>query len=248
VVRREEEGIRRYIHLGTGNYNEHTARVYTDIGCLTADEDTARDIGDIFNVISGYSTPPAWKTVITAPNDLRDYFYHLIDTEVQHQAKYGNGAISAKLNAIADAGITRKLYAAARAGVRIRLIVRGICCLIPGVPDQSATIEVRSIVGRFLEHTRIFRFHNNGDERAYIASADWMTRNFDRRIELLFRAEDPALRTHLAWLFETYWQDNVKSHALGPDGTYTPYRTDAPPFNAQAFLIDHYGAGRRKPS
>ncbi|MEW5693576.1 MAG: polyphosphate kinase 1 [Candidatus Hydrogenedentota bacterium] len=240
IVRKEEEGIKRYIHLSTGNYNEKTAKIYTDIGFFTANEDFARDISDVFNVISGYSTPPRWKKVTSAPNDLRQYFFNLIDNEIDNQKKYGNGLIFAKINSLADNQMIEKLYEASANGVKIKLIVRGICCLIPGVTGLSENIEVKSIVGRFLEHSRIYLFNNNNDPRLFLSSADWMTRNFDRRIELVFPVEDENLKEELIFILNKYWEDNLKSRFLKADKTYIPDNISDKQSNVQESLIEYY--------
>ena len=240
VVRREEGRIKRYVHLSTGNYNEKTAHVYSDIGYFTANNDFARDISDVFNVITGYSMPSPWKRIISSPYDLRQYFFQLIDKEISFQKKYKNGFISVKLNSLEDTLIIDKLYEASRAGVKIKLIVRGICCLIPGLPGLSENIEVKSIVGRFLEHTRIFLFNNNTSTRVFLSSADWMTRNFDRRIEVMFELHKEDLKEHLQKIMNTYWKDNLKSRILLSDKSYFRQKSDGEKFNAQEFLIDDY--------
>ncbi|MBF0521771.1 MAG: polyphosphate kinase 1 [Candidatus Omnitrophica bacterium] len=240
IVRREEGGIRRYVHLSTGNYNEKTAEIYTDIGYFTANDDFAKDISDVFNVITGYSLPSRWKRIISAPYDLRQYFFELIDKEIAAQKKYKNGLIFAKFNSLEDPRMIEKLYEASNAGVKINLIVRGICCLIPGVEGMSENIEVKSIVGRFLEHSRIYMFNNNSDSRMFLASADWMTRNFDRRVELLFEVNKEELKQHLKFILEEYWKDTVKSRILTSSKGYVrPEKTDNP-FNAQESLIGYY--------
>jgi polyphosphate kinase len=245
IIRREEDGIRRYVHLGTGNYNESTARLYTDIGFFTVNEDIARDVSDTFNVISGYSQPPHWRKVVSAPHDLKPFLFHLIDQEIEHQKLHGNGLVFAKCNALQDKEMIDKLYEAARAGVRMKLLVRGLCCMVPGVKGLSETVEVRSIVGRFLEHSRIYLFHNNGNPRVFCSSADWMKRNLDRRIELMFPIEDRDLKQHLSWLLDTYWQDNVKARVLMPDGSYVRVPRKGEALNVQEFLIQHYAAQRK---
>ena len=240
IVRREEGRIRRYVHLSTGNYNEITARVYTDIGYFTSNDDFARDISDIFNVITGYSLPSPWKRIVSAPNDLRKYFLDLIDNEIEFHKRNKNGFIFAKMNSLEDPAIIEKLYEASREGVRIRLIVRGICCLIPGIKNVSDTIEVKSIVGRFLEHSRIFYFHNNNSPRIFLSSADWMRRNFDRRIELLFEISKLEIKEHLQYLLETCWKDNIKARALSSECVYSKQKDDGGKHSAQEFLIQYY--------
>lgn len=240
IVRREDGRIRRYVHLSTGNYNEKTARVYTDINYFTANDDFAKDVSEMFNVVTGYSLPLRWKRIISSPHDLRNYFFELIDREIECQKKYKNGFIFAKFNSLEDPQIIEKLYAASKAGVKIQLIVRGICCLIPGVAGLSENIEVHSIVGRFLEHMRIYMFNNNGSYQTYLASADWMTRNLDRRIELLFEVQKDDLKEQIKFLLEIGWQDNVKAYVLSSDGRYTKYRNTEKPLNSQDYLIDYY--------
>lgn len=240
IVRKEEGRIRRYIHLSTGNYNEKTARLYTDIGYFTCNDDFGRDISDVFNVMTGYSMPSLWKRIVSSPNDLRKYFFDLIDNEIAYQKKNKNGMIFAKMNSLEDPKIIQKLYDASCAGVKIRLLVRGICCLIPGIPEQSENIEVRSLVGRFLEHSRIYIFNNNSNPRAFLASADWMQRNFDRRIELMFEIYKQDIRDHLIQILETYWKDNTKVRVLSKDQLYPYYKNGEEKFNAQEFFIGHY--------
>ena len=240
IVRKEEGRIRRYVHLSTGNYNEKTANVYTDIGFFTANDDFARDIADVFNVITGYSLPSPWKRVISSPHDLRKYFFDLIDKEMEAQQLHKNGLIIAKLNALEDTQIIEKLYAASQAGVKIRMIVRGICSLVPGVAGLSENIDVRSIVGRFLEHSRIFYFNNNGNGRVFLSSADWMTRNFDRRIELLFEITKPEVKSHLHFILDSYLKDSRKARFLRNDGSYARIKKEGAAFDAQEYLINHY--------
>ncbi len=240
IVRKEEGRIRRYVHLSTGNYNEKTAKIYSDMGYFTVNDDFARDISDVFNVITGYSLPSRWKRIISSPNDLRQYFFELINQEIEYQQKYKNGQIFAKFNSLEDPKIIEKLYEASQAGVKIRLVVRGICCLIPGVKGFSDNIEVRSIVGRFLEHTRIFIFHNNTDQRIFLSSADWMRRNLDRRIELLFEITKTDLKDHIRFVMKSYWKDNVKSRILKNDKNYIPLKDKNESFNVQDKLIEHY--------
>lgn len=241
IVRKEEDRIRRYVHLSTGNYNEKTARVYTDIGYFTANDDVARDISDVFNVITGYSLPSMWKRVVSSPNDMRKYFFELIDREIENQKRSKSGLISAKMNSLEDVQMIDKLYEASKAGVKIKLVVRGICCLIPGVPGLSENIEVKSIVGRFLEHTRIMIFNNNGNPRVFLSSADWMSRNFDSRIELLFEIYQEEIKEHLQYLMDMCWKDNSKSRLLQPDRKYTRQKDNEEKFNFQERMISYYG-------
>lgn len=242
IIRREEGRTRRYVHLSTGNYNEKTARVYTDLGYFTANEDFARDISDVFNVITGYSQPARWKRVISSPYDLREYFLEMIDQEIAYQKEYKNGFIFVKMNSLEDTRIIDKLYEASRAGVKVQLIVRGICVLIPGLPGLSENIAVKSIVGRFLEHTRIFLFNNNADFRVFLSSADWMTRNFDRRIELLFEIRNQDLKDELRFILDHYWRDNQKARILLAQRSYAFLRSAEDKFSAQDFFTRHYAA------
>ena len=238
VVRRGRRGILRYVHLGTGNYNDRTARLYTDFGLMTSDPEIGEDASSFFNALTGYSDPPRMKKVVMAPTHLRERVLRLIERE-RDRAEGGQTAeIQAKMNSLVDEEIIRALYAAAVAGVRIRLNVRGICCLRPGVPGFSETIEVVSIVDRFLEHARVFYFQNGGDEEVYLSSADWMPRNLDRRIELLFPVESPEGRRKVLRALEAGFRDDVKARVLHSDGRYLrrPRRQGEPPFRSQEEL------------
>ncbi len=220
VVRREEDGIRRYVHLGTGNYNDSTAKLYTDCGILTCAEPIGEDATAVFNMLSGYSEPKHWNSLVLAPLWMRDAFMRLIQRETHH-AKAGEPArIIAKMNSLCDKEIIAALYEASAAGVEIDLIIRGICCLRAGVPKVSEHIRVRSIVGNFLEHARIFYFENGGDEEFYMASADWMPRNLDKRVEILFPVESPEIREKVRHILQIQLDDNVKAHVMQPDGSY----------------------------
>ena len=220
VVRKEEDGIRRYVHLGTGNYNDSTAKLYTDCGLLTCDPRIGEDATAVFNMLSGYSEPLAWNKLSLAPLWLRGRFLRLIQREIKN-AKNGKPArIVAKMNSLCDKEIIANLYEASCAGVKIHLIIRGICCLKAGVPGLSENITVCSIVGQFLEHSRIFLFENDGDPKLYMGSADWMPRNLDRRVEILFPVEDEELKKRLFHILEVQMEDNVKAQYLQPDGTY----------------------------
>lgn len=240
IVRKEEDKIARYVHLSTGNYNEKTANIYTDIGYFTANDDFARDISDVFNVLTGFSVPSRWKRVITAPHDLRPYFFELIDQEIEFHKKNKNGFIFVKINALEDTRMINKLYEASCAGVNIRLIVRGICCLVPGVKDMSEHIEVKSIVGRFLEHSRVYYFHNNGDYRVFLSSADWMRRNLDRRVELLFEIYKDDIKEHLKNILEWSWKDTAKSRFLMPARDYVKLKESKDQFSVQEFFLKDY--------
>jgi polyphosphate kinase len=240
IVRRSPHGLKRYVHLGTGNYNERTARMYTDFGLITTSQAVAEDATAFFSAVTGYSDPPRLKKLVMAPTELRRRFLRLIDRE-QRRAKAGQQAeILAKMNSLIDEEIIEALYAAARDGVVIRLNVRGICALRPGVPGLSANIEVVSIVDRFLEHSRVYYFMNGGDEEVYLASADWMTRNLDKRVELMFPVEHPEHRAKVLYALRAMFRDNVKARWLGADGQYrTRLRApDEPPFRVQQHLQD----------
>ena len=220
VVRREEDGIRRYVHLGTGNYNDSTAKLYTDCGILTCSEPIGEDATAVFNMLSGYSEPKRWNRLVLAPIWMHSGFMRLIQRETEH-AKAGEPArIIAKMNSLCDKEIIEALYEASAAGVEIDLIVRGICCLKTGIPKVSEHIRVRSIVGNFLEHARIFYFRNGGDEEFYMASADWMPRNLDKRVEILFPIESPEICERVRHILQIQLDDNVKAHILQPDGSY----------------------------
>ena len=220
VVRREEDGIRRYVHLGTGNYNDSTAKLYTDMGLLTCNKAIGEDATAVFNMLSGYSEPAVWNKLAVAPLWLRDRFTEMIRRETDF-AKAGKKAfIKAKMNSLCDAKIIASLYEASAAGVQIELVVRGICCLKTGIPGVSENIHVRSIVGDFLEHSRIFYFHNNGHEEVYMGSADWMPRNLDKRVEILFPVEDETLKQEVIHILDIQLQDTLKAHILQPDGSY----------------------------
>ncbi len=220
VVRREEDGIRRYVHLGTGNYNDSTAKLYTDCGIFTCKESIGEDATAVFNMLSGYSEPLSWNELILAPYWLRNKFLKLIKRETKY-AQHGEDArIVAKMNSLCDPGIIAALYEASASGVKIDLIVRGICCLKVGIPGVSENITVRSIVGNFLEHSRIFYFHNGGDSEIYMGSADWMPRNLDRRVEIIFPVIEEKLKKKAYHILEVELMDNVKAHILGADGEY----------------------------
>lgn len=220
AVRMEEDGIRRYVHLGTGNYNDSTAKLYTDCGILTCDPQIGEDATAVFNMLSGYSEPKAWNKLSVAPLWLRNRFLRMIRRETAHAKEGRRGHIMAKMNSLCDKEIIKALYEASCAGVEIELVIRGICCLRAGVPGLSEHIHVRSIVGNFLEHSRIFYFLNDGSPEVYMGSADWMPRNLDRRVEILFPVEDEALKEQVIHILKVELEDNVKAHILQPDGTY----------------------------
>ena len=220
VVRREEDGIRRYVHLGTGNYNDSTARLYTDCGLMTCNPRIGQDATAVFNMLSGYSEPPTWNKLSLAPLWLRGKFIKMIRRETAHARAGGYGHIMAKMNSLCDKEIIASLYEASCAGVKVDLVIRGICCLKAGVQGLSENIRVHSIVGNFLEHARIFYFENDGSPEVYMGSADWMPRNLDKRVEILFPVEDPDLKEQVIHILRVQLEDNVKAHILQPDGTY----------------------------
>ena len=220
VVRREEDGIRRYVHLGTGNYNDSTAKLYTDVGLLTCAEQIGEDATAVFNMLSGYSEPLYWNRLSLAPLWLKDRFIHLIGREAANARDGKKAHIIAKVNSICDREVIQALYEASCAGVKIELIVRGICCLKPGIKGVSENITVRSIVGDFLEHSRIFYFENAGNSEVYCGSSDWMPRNLLKRVEILFPILDERLKERVIYILETLLADTVKARIEKPDGTY----------------------------
>ncbi len=220
VVRREDDGIRRYVHLGTGNYNDSTAKLYTDLGLMTCSAPIGEDATAVFNMLSGYSEPVGWNKLSLAPIWLKERFLSLIRREQEHAENGGEGHIMAKMNSLCDPDVIAALYEASSAGVKIDLLIRGICCLKVGIPEVSEHISVRSIVGNFLEHSRIFYFHNGGQEEVYCASADWMPRNLEKRVEILFPIEQENLKKEVIHILDVEFQDNVKAHLLQPDDTY----------------------------
>jgi polyphosphate kinase len=237
VIRREEDGIRRYLHLGTGNYNDVTANFYTDLGIFTANLDMGIDASNIFNMLSGYAKPPYFHKLHISPHKIREFITRKIDDEINH-AKAGQPAmIKMKMNSLSDQQIIAKLYEASAAGVKINLIVRGICCLKNELPQISDNIEIHSIVGRFLEHSRIYYFYNQGNEDVYLSSADMMTRNLDRRVELLFPALQPAIKAKIISIFNTMWQDNVKARVLHVDKFERIDRRGLEAFNSQKYFV-----------
>jgi polyphosphate kinase len=222
VVRSESDGrLRRYVHVGTGNYNPKTARVYEDIGLLTADAAVGTDVADLFNHLSGYTRHRDYETLLVAPDDLRAGLLALITRETRRAAKGKVSGISIKVNSLVDEQVIDGLYDASRAGVPVDIWVRGMCALRPGVPGLSETIRVRSILGRFLEHSRIYLFRTGGDDEILIGSADLMDRNLDRRVESLVRVQDPASRAALAGLVDLAWGEDIDHWSLGPDGEWT---------------------------
>jgi polyphosphate kinase len=233
VVRRQSQRIRRYVHLSTGNYNDKTARLYADIGMFTCDRQLAGDVAAFFNVLTGYSEMVGMSKIAVAPPGLRQRFIDLIEREIRASTPDRPGLIMAKVNSLQDPDICRALFEASQAGVKIMLNIRGICCLRPGMPGVSETIEVRSIIDRYLEHARIFYFRNGGHEEVYLSSADWMRRNLSKRLEMLFPVSDPRLRRRLIAMLDTCFADNQQSYRLLPEGTYEPVPCEGEPIRAQ---------------
>jgi len=239
VVRQESDGLRRYVHLGTGNYNPATARIYTDVGLLTSNADLGADASELFNFLTGYSRQTEYRKLFVAPVGLREKFIDLIRREADHCRNGQKGRIVAKINSLTDTRTIRELYEASRAGVDIDLIVRGVCCLRPGLPGMSENIRVRSIVGRFLEHSRIFLFGNNGRNELYLGSADWMNRNLDRRVETVFPVEERNARRRIRAILDAYLRDNVKSRSLDGEGHYARIESSPgePVMNVQEYFL-----------
>ena len=246
VVRRESDAIRRYVHLSTGNYNAVTAHLYTDIGMFTANEQIAADATDLFNYLTGYSAKRDFQKLLVAPITMREEFEAMIRREIQHQRDSGQGRLIFKMNALVDPHVIGLLYEASQAGVKISLLVRGTCCLRPGIPGISENIEVTSIVGRFLEHSRIYYFRNGGAEEIYLGSADLMPRNINRRVETLFPLEDEALIQHVKNdLLSVYLADTAKARRMNSDGTYTRLKTTGEPRNAQDWFVEQAKSSKR---
>jgi polyphosphate kinase len=224
VVRQERDGLRCYSHIATGNYNAETAKLYTDLGLFTCREEIAEDVVQLFNMLTGYVHQPRFKKLLVAPINMRQRFLELIQREVDHQKAGRGGHIVAKVNALEDKQICGALYDASAAGVQMDLIVRGVCRLRPGLPGYSETIRVISIVGRFLEHARIFRFGNGGRPEHFLGSADWMSRNLDFRVEAIVPVEEPRLQEELDTILDLQLHDNVKAWEMRPDGSYVQRR------------------------
>jgi polyphosphate kinase len=241
VVRQEGAKMVRYVHLSTGNYNAITAHTYTDIGMFTCDEEIAQDATDLFNYLTGYSTKSDYRKLLVAPLNLRARFEALVEREIAHARAGRKAHLIFKMNALSDLRMIRLLYRASMAGVRCDLIVRGICCLRPGIPGLSENIEVTSIVGRFLEHSRVYYFHNGGEEQIYLGSADLMSRNIDRRVEVLFPLESERLVRHIKEeVLATYLADSVKSRRMQSNGTYVRKKSDSKKkVDSQARLLKH---------
>ena len=238
IVRKEDNGIKRYLHLGTGNYNDSTAKLYTDLGLMTANDEFGSDASAFFNLLSGYSEPPVWNKLVMAPLGLREKIYALIDNEIAMVRAGREGHIIAKNNSINDPQIIDKISEASCAGVRVDMIVRGICCLIPGIEGVSENITVMSIVGQLLEHSRIFWFANGGEEQLYLSSADWMPRNLNDRVELFFPVETEEHIYRIKALLDLYLRDNVGAHMMQSNGTYRRVRNKLEPVSAQSTLYE----------
>jgi polyphosphate kinase len=239
VVRKDEDGLRTYCHIGTGNYHPKTARLYTDLGLLTCDPDIGYDVVNLFHYLTGYAPDQPYEKVLVAPRDMRKSFDRLIRQEIAHQKEFGNGRIVAKMNALDDLGMIRRLYVASQAGVQIDLIIRGHSRLRPGLPGYSENIRIISILGRFLEHDRIFYFHNNGQPAVYIGSADWRGRNLKQRVELIAPIEDPDLRRRCIQVLEDAGRDNRLAWELDAEGHYRLRRAaeDAEEVNFHELLM-----------
>ena len=238
IVRKEDNGIKRYLHMGTGNYNDSTAKLYTDLGLMTANDEFGSDASAFFNLLSGYSEPPVWNKLVMAPLGLREKIYALIDNEIAMVRSGREGHIIAKMNSLIDQPVIQKLYEASAAGVHIDLIVRGICGLRTGIEGISDNITVRSIVGRQLEHSRIFWFANGGEEQLYLSSADWMPRNLNDRVELFFPVETEEHIRRIKALLDLYLRDNVGAHMMQSNGTYRRVRNKLEPVSAQSTLYE----------
>jgi polyphosphate kinase len=228
VVRQEGKDIRRYVHIGTGNYNPKTARLYTDLGLITCRPELGNDLTNLFNFLTGYSRQKDYQKLLVAPVNMRERMIAMIEREAEHCRNGGNGRIVAKMNSLVDNQIIRSLYAASQAGVQIDLVIRGICCLRPGVENVSENIRVISVIGRLLEHSRIFYFHNGGNEEIYIGSADWMSRNLTRRVEAVVPIEQDDLKQELQSILGILLADNRQAWDLQPDGVYVQRRPASP--------------------
>jgi polyphosphate kinase len=241
VVRQEADGVQRYVHTGTGNYNPETAKVYTDLGLFTADPEIVADVSDIFNYLTGYSNQREFKALAVAPVQLRNRLTEMIDREAEHARNARPARIVIKVNSLTDDQMIRAFYRASQAGVPLDLIVRGICCLRPGIPGISDNIRVRSIVGRFLEHSRIYWFQNGGQEEMFIGSADLMERNLERRVETLAPIRDPEILEHLRdVVLGAYLRDTDRAMVLDSNGKYERPTDSTDHFNAQQFLLKNY--------
>lgn len=248
VVRRESSGIKRYVHLATGNYNGKTARIYTDCGLFTCNDEYAEDASSFFNLISGYSDPPIWNKFIVAPLNLREKIMENIDREIACVEEGEQGYIIAKMNSLLDKDVIAKLYEASYKGVTIDLIIRGICTLRPGIPGVSENIRVRSVIGRFLEHHRLFYFRHGGKESMYLSSADWMPRNLNERVELMIPIEGKRHKDRVKQILDLYLSDNQKAHIMRADGSYRKIMEKENRIGAQQTLMEWALKGEQKPS
>ncbi|AMB99797.1 hypothetical protein AWM75_07395 [Aerococcus urinaehominis] len=258
VIKKKQDRFQGYVHLGTGNYNDKTARGYTDMGILTTNQEIIEDAINFFNYLSGYSDQPDYHQLHVSPFDIRDSFMEEIDEEIASHQRYGNGHIIAKMNSLTSLDIIKKLYEASQAGVKVDLIIRGICCLIPGISGLSENIRVISVVGRFLEHSRIYYFNRNGQDRLFLSSADMMTRNMIRRVEIEFPILDPYIKKEILEILQIYLDDNTKARYKRADSSYAYVQNDQAPINAQyVFMVkarlerqqsDQDGNNRKWPS
>jgi polyphosphate kinase len=251
VIRRDEDGMRRYVHMSTGNYNTITGRIYTDLSYFTCEPTIGADVSDLFNALTGYSRKETYRKLLVAPGSLRQQILARIEREIVRHQQHGDGYLAFKMNALVDKQCIQALYRASQAGVPIDLQVRGICCLRPGVPGISETITVTSIVGRFLEHARIYYFRNGGQEEVFLGSADLMPRNLDRRVEVLFPVEAPHLRQSILHnILRIHLQDNGQARQLLPDSSYQRLHApaDEPVINSQEWFLAHWreGGSRRE--
>jgi polyphosphate kinase len=247
VVRRERDGLRHYVHLGTGNYNPETARIYSDFGYFTTDPDIAADVADLFNALTGYSQKKAYRKLLVAPAGMRREILARIDREIEVHRASGDGRLAFKLNALVDKRSIQALYRASQAGVKVDLQTRGICCLRPGVPGVSDNVRVTSVVGRFLEHARLYYFRNGGEEEVLLGSADLMPRNLDGRVEVLFPVDDPELRKSLVEILEVHLADDVRARLLSPDGDYERLKPagEDPGVDSQRWMLEHRSTWHR---
>jgi polyphosphate kinase len=238
VVRREKNKLVRYVHIATGNYNPATSRIYTDLGLLTADEHIGAEVTNLFNFLTGYSVFADYKSLLVAPVNMRGEFLALVEREIAHHRDKKPARIIIKINSLTDVELINELYRASQAGIEVDLIVRGICMLRPGIEGLSENIRVRSIVGRFLEHSRIFYFANGGEQEIYLGSADWMQRNIDRRVETVAPVKDENIKRYIKEsILDSYLRDTVNARILQPDGSYERVSGDAEPFDAQMFFV-----------
>jgi polyphosphate kinase len=245
VVRREGDQIRRYVHIGTGNYAPRTARLYTDFGLFSCDPDLGADLSDLFNVLTGFASPQGYRKLVVAPGGMRKWLVQRIRREMAHAEAGRPARIVAKMNAIVDAEIIALLYQASSAGVTVDLLVRGISCLRPGIPGLSDRIRVVSIIGRFLEHSRVWYFANGGEPEVSISSADWMPRNLDRRIEAAVPLDSPVERERVRELLELMWSDNRQAWDLGSDGAWTQRVPGEKEIATHKAMVEYYREGGR---